>query len=60
MRAPCALTTLGPAPTLADLEEAYARRGADLVICDIARQMAVSIHDREHADEDAWLEDSKP
>ena len=38
---PCRLTTLPPDATLADLETAYARRGADLAACDAARALAV-------------------
>lgn len=58
---PCALPRLGPAPTLADLETAYTARGAAIVACDGARQLAVGIHAGEHADEDRWLlEVAKP
>lgn len=38
---PCRLATLPPDATLADLETAYARRGADLAACDAARALAV-------------------
>ena len=38
---PCRLVTLGPAPTLADLEAAYMARGEALVACDAARRLAV-------------------
>jgi hypothetical protein len=40
---PCRLATLPPEATLADLEAAYARRGADLVACDAARALAVQL-----------------
>lgn len=40
---PCRLATLPPEATLADLEAAYARRGADLVACDAARALAVEV-----------------
>ncbi|MFW2343555.1 hypothetical protein [Brevundimonas sp.] len=41
-RRPCRLVTLGPAPTLGDLEAAYMARGAALVACDAARRLAVA------------------
>lgn len=39
---PCRLARLAPDATLADLEAAYATRGADLVACDAARALAVA------------------
>lgn len=39
---PCRLVTLGPSPTLADLETAYMARGEALVACDAARRLAVA------------------
>lgn len=39
---PCRLVTLGPMPTLADLETAYMARGEALLACDSARRLAVS------------------
>ncbi|MFC0634585.1 hypothetical protein [Brevundimonas balnearis] len=39
---PCRLAVLPADATLADLETAYARRGADLVACDAARALAVA------------------
>ena len=39
---PCRLITLGPSPTLADLETAYMARGEALVACDAARRLAVA------------------
>lgn len=50
---PCRLHRLPAAPTVADLEIGYAMRGADLVACDGARQIAVATHRAEHALEDA-------
>ena len=40
-RRPCALATLPAEPTQADLEIAYATRGAQIVACDGARRLAV-------------------
>ena len=37
----CALATLPPEPTMADLEIGYAARGAQIAACDAARQLAV-------------------
>lgn len=53
--APCRLPRLVGQATQADLEAAYVARGAALVACDAARQLAVEIHAGEHDDEDAWL-----
>ena len=39
---PCRLVTLGPSPTLADLESAYLARGEALVACDAARRLALA------------------
>lgn len=39
---PCRLVTLGPSPTIADLEAAYMARGEALVACDAARRLAVA------------------
>lgn len=54
-KAPCALPRLPDLPTYADLEAAYYARGAVIVTCDAARQLAVDVHRGEHDDEDAWL-----
>ena len=43
-QAPCPLYTLPPEPTQADLEIGYATRGAQVVGCDGARQLAVATH----------------
>jgi hypothetical protein len=45
----CALYVLPAAPTQADLEIGYTRRGAQLVACDGARRLAVETHEAEHA-----------
>jgi hypothetical protein len=39
---PCRLATLGPSPTIVDLETAYMARGEALVACDAARRLAVA------------------
>lgn len=54
---PCAIFTLPLAPTQADLEAGYSRRGAQLVACDAARQLAVDTHADEHRLEDALAAD---
>lgn len=46
---PCELHRLPEAPTLADLEVGFARRGAEIVACDAARRLAVETHEAEHA-----------
>ena len=40
---PCALAVLQPPGDLAALEAAYMQRGAQIVACDAARQMAVDV-----------------
>lgn len=54
-KAPCVLLRLPDLSTYADLEAAYYARGAVIVACDAARQLAVDVHQGEHDDEDAWL-----
>ncbi|MDO9607226.1 MAG: hypothetical protein Q7J26_01775 [Brevundimonas sp.] len=54
-KAPCVLPRLPDLPSQAELEAAYYARGTVIVACDAARQLAVDVHDGEHADEDAWL-----
>jgi hypothetical protein len=44
----CDLYRLPEAPTLADLEIGYVRRGAQIVACDAARRLAVETHRAEH------------
>lgn len=51
---PCALATVPEAPSLADLEAAYLARGAQIVACDGARQLAVEILTAERAMQDRW------
>ena len=49
---PCSLYVLPQAPTEADLEIGYATRGAQILACDAARDLAVQTHDAEHVLED--------
>ena len=46
---PCRLYVLPDHVTQADLDMGYVQRGADLVACDAARQLAVSTHEAEHS-----------
>lgn len=55
---PCHLHRLPDAATAADLETALIIRGAAIVACDAARQLAVDVHAGEHRDEAAWLKDA--
>jgi len=49
---PCALAVLPADPTTADLEAAYAERGAQIVACDGARRLAVETLLAERAAQD--------
>ena len=51
---PCALATLPAEPTIADLEAAYAIRGAQVVACDGARRLAVETLLAERKAADDW------
>lgn len=53
--ASCVLALLPAGASRFDLEQAFNNRGADLVACDVARQLAVDVHQAEHVDLDAWL-----
>lgn len=57
---PCLLDVLPPAPTQADLEAAYMARGAAILNCDGARQLALETLLTERRLIDAWLEMQKP
>lgn len=48
-KAPCALQTLPPGPTLADLEIGYVTRGAQILACDGARRLAVETYEAQQA-----------
>lgn len=52
---PCALAVLPPDPTQGDLDAAYITRGAQVVACDAARQLAVDTRAAEHQLIDEWL-----
>lgn len=55
---PCALAILPEAPTRADLEIAYAERGAGLVACEGARRLAVETLMAERALQDRWRQET--
>jgi len=56
---PCTLPGLPDEPTWADLEMAYAERGASLVDCDGARRLAVETLVAERALQDRWRLDQE-
>ena len=56
----CILDRLPEAPTEADLEVAYAARGAALVGCDAARALAVDTLLAERDLQDRWREATTP
>jgi hypothetical protein len=51
---PCRLESLPADPTLADLDRVYLARGAALLACDGARQLAVDTLLAERGLQDAW------
>ena len=51
---PCVLPVLPEAPSRADLDVAYAERGARLVACEGARRLAVETLLAERAIQDQW------
>lgn len=53
---PCRLERLPDAPTEGDLEVAYVARGAALVACDAARELAVETLLAERDLQDRWRE----
>lgn len=52
---PCRLPTLPPEPTIGDLEATYVQRGAEIVACNAARQLAVDTLKAERSMTDQWL-----
>lgn len=54
---PCVLDRLAEAPTQGDLEVAYVSRGAALVACETARELAVTTLLAERALQDRWREE---
>lgn len=59
MRA-CVLDRLPEAPTQGDLEVAYVSRGAALVACEAARELAVGTLLAEREMQDRWREAAAP
>ena len=57
---PCVLDRLPDAPTQGDLEVAYVARGAALVACEAARDMAVETLLAERALQDRWRATQTP
>jgi len=53
--APCHLAVLPDNPTQADLEAVYITRGAGIVTCNAARQLAVDTLKAERSLIDQWL-----
>jgi hypothetical protein len=58
-RKPCEIYTLPTdrPVTQEDRDIGYATRGAQLVLCDGLRDLAVKTHDAEHELEDRWAEE---
>lgn len=54
------LDRLPQTPTEGDLEVAYVARGAALVACDTARELAVETLEAERALQDRWRKTSLP
>lgn len=48
-RQPCEIKLLGKKATQQEQDDAYVIRGAQIMKCDAARALAVSVHDAEHA-----------
>lgn len=57
---PCALYTLPPNPTLADLEAGYIIRGGQVINCDAKRRLAVDKDAAEADLQDRWREQTEP
>lgn len=57
---PCRLDRLPADPTVADLEAVYIARGAAIVACDGARDLAVQTLIAERALQDRWREETAP
>lgn len=57
---PCVLPRLPDEPTRADLEAAYAERGARLADCEGARRLAVEVLMAERALRDRWRAQTEP
>lgn len=57
---PCVLDRLPESPTHGDLEAAYASRGAALVACEAARELAVGTLLAEREMQERWREAAAP
>jgi len=57
---PCVLDRLPESPTRGDLELAYVSRGAALVACEAARELAVGTLLAEREMQDSWREANAP
>lgn len=57
---PCVLDRLPESPTQGDLEMAYVSRGAALVACEAARELAVGTLLAEREMQDRWREADAP
>lgn len=57
---PCRLDRLAESPTQGDLEAAYVARGAALVACEAARELAVATLLAEREIQDRWREAGTP
>ncbi|WP_340644446.1 hypothetical protein [Phenylobacterium sp.] len=52
---PCDLFRLPPNPTQADLDGGYGTRGAQILVCDGKRDLAVQAQELEHQLIDQWI-----
>lgn len=57
---PCVLDRLPETPTQADLEVAYVARGAALLACETARELAIGTLRAEREIQDRWREAQTP
>lgn len=56
-RLACQIPPLPAEISFKSLKAYAATAAAEILRCDVARQLSVDTHDGEHADEDAWLKD---
>ncbi|RYG19124.1 MAG: hypothetical protein EON96_03590 [Caulobacteraceae bacterium] len=59
-RASCQIPPLPAEITFPALKAYAATAAAEILRCDIARQLGVDTHDGEHSDEDAWRRTAYP
>lgn len=57
-RQSCQIPPLPAEISFTSLKGYAATAAAEILRCDVARQLGVDTHDGEHADEDAWLKES--